>query len=123
MCLVGICAPVVKKKILFFWNFAFFNYFCLVESLNPFFMKPATNFSYPTASVLFRAFLRKNRAYRSFRRSFILDSSESLLSYLDRVTPALFFGNAFIWRNSPEGYRYWYELNAKWIYVVIAFKL
>lgn len=68
--------------------------------------------------LLFLIFLRQNGAYRSFMRNCSEFNPHSRIADLESTSPNFYISDAFGWPLTPEGGKYWSDLNDKWLYVL-----
>lgn len=73
----------------------------------------------------FIRFLKEEGVYVAFKRNFSLDYLREWFdndykqivngkSYYEAVGGANYISEAFYWKDTPEGFDYWSELNKKW---------
>jgi len=81
------------------------------------------NLFHPLAPSLFCTFLRRRKAYNSFRLLLGASNASDLRSYFSCTPPPYFLASAFSWLNSPQGYAYWADLDSDWMDVLDLFNI
>lgn len=64
----------------------------------------------------FIAFLKINNCYFEYKENFINDSYYPKFREFIHFEPRKkYISYAFFWKNTPQGYEYWYDIHYKWI--------